>query len=670
MADGPVANPTPKVPSVRERLRDNQPTRRELSASFWRMLATLYPHRKAMIWGLVLGFGVALTYATSLAGMLPVLSVLIEKQGPHEYLQKWADKADGKSAFYASWLRQAAGWFPPQAPSADPDAAGATAMRSLIILLAVLLAINIIGNIFRVFSQYLVLYATHRAMMDLRRRMYRKALTIPLTALGGELSGIISQFLSDSREVSLGIVTLFGKIAREPLKAICVLIVALIVDARLTLTVLAIAPPAVGLLWYFGRKIRKATVRLLEGYGLMLAALEETLQGAAVVKSYNQEHAERKRMWSLERRMLKQSLKLSWVEAISSPLIEVAGILIAAAGIVWLAQRVVAGEIPPSKFMLMVGLLAAMLDPIRKVANVYNMVQRSSAAAHRIFTFLDSPEEGGRAGATERGTASGVGKAAGSKPVPAYSRSNIPTTAPRVAFRDVHFRYAPDAQPALNGLTLTVEPGECVAVVGPNGSGKSTLLRLLPRLLEPQEGAIEIDGVEIRDIPLRALRRQIALVDQRAVIFARSVAENIAYGNRSASREDIERAARSAYAAEFIANLPQQYDTRIGEFGTTLSGGQRQRISIARAFLKPARILIFDEATSEIDAESEAKIHAALDELRRGKTTFLIAHRHTVMDMADRIAVLDAGKLVDFGTHEELTQRCPLYVALYRSPGA
>ncbi len=213
-----------------------------------------------------------------------------------------------------------------------------------------------------------------------------------------------------------------------------------------------------------------------------------------------------------------------------------------------------------------------------------------------------------------------------------------------------------------------MRPGECLAIVGPNGSGKSTLVKLLPRLLEPQTGRVLVDGTDVRELSLRDLRLQIAVVTQRPVIFARSVIENIAYGNPDASIDQVKEAARQAYAAEFIEQWPQQYETVLGEFGTSLSGGQRQRIAIARAFLKPASILIFDEATSEIDAESERKIHAALHELRRGKTTLLIAHRHTVMDLAERIVVMDAGRIVDAGTHVELMARCPLYLALYSSP--
>lgn len=593
-----------------------------------------------MILGMVLGLGVALTYAASLGGILPVLKVITSEHSLHDAIMSALAKPEVASRWYVPLLSRVAPLFPAGNTPADR-------MGTLLMLMAALVGVNLVGNVFRCLSQYLVLNASNRMMMDLRRRMYRKALRVPAQEITGDVSNRVNQFMSDTREVFLGVTTLFGKVAREPLKAICVLVVALCLDVRLTLIVLAIAPLAVGVLWYFGRKVRKATVRLLEGYGVMLGGLEETLQGIDVVKGYGTEGYERRRMWSIERRMLKQLLRLAWIEALASPLIEVVGIVVTCAGIVWLAARTFHGEITPALFMTMVALLAALLDPVRKVANVYNMVQRAGAASTRIWSFLDQPEES-------------------SPPNAKVLAGTVPRA---VRFENVSFRYTPtQSPPALDDVSLDVRPGECIALVGPNGSGKSTLVKMLPRLIEPQSGSITIDGVDLRKLSLRNLRTQIAMVTQRPVIFARSVFENIAYGRPQATLEEVRAAARHAYAADFIEQWPHQYDTALGEHGTSVSGGQRQRIAIARAFLKPASIVIFDEATSEIDAESERKIHAALEKLRQGKTTFLIAHRHTVMDLADRIVVMDAGRIVDVGRHAELIERCPLYVALYRSP--
>jgi ABC-type multidrug transport system fused ATPase/permease subunit len=645
MSDNTLQNSATSLGGLLARRTQPKPDRRLARRDFWRALALVYPHRRRMIWGMVLGVGVAMTYAASLGGMLPVMRVITSTGSLHDALLKGALKTEGPTGgeqWFAPYLRSLAPLFPAGNEFADR-------MTTLLILLGTLVGVNIIGNVLRCFSQYFVLHASNRMMMDLRRQMYRKALRVPMIDLSGEVSNRVNQFLSDTREIFLGVTTLFGKVAREPLKAICVLVVALFLDSRLTLVVLALAPIAVGILWYFGRKVRKATIRLLQGYGVMLNALEETLQGIDTVKGYGREGYERRRMWGIERGMLKQLLRLAWIEAFSSPLIEVVGVLVTSAGIVWLAARTFHGEITAAHFMTMVALLAALLDPVRKVANVYNQVQRAGAASTRVFAFLDQPEE--------------------------HSPPNakvLTGTAPReVRFERIGFRYIPTQEPpALLDVTLHVRPGECIAIVGPNGSGKSTLVKMLPRLLDPHAGQATIDGFDVRELSLRHLRLEIAVVSQRPVIFARSVIENIAYGHPDASIEQVHEAARQAYAAEFIEQWPEQYDTVLGEFGTSLSGGQRQRLAIARAFLKPASILIFDEATSEIDAESERKIHAALNVLRRGKTTFLIAHRHTVMDMAERIVVMDVGRIVDVGTHAELLQRCPLYVALYRSPGS
>jgi|GEM_PF-1250529 len=639
MSDNPLVPDASRRRTPAQKRLDRAISNDQARESFWRMIRLVLPHRRRMAIGIILSIIAGITYAGGLGGMLPVLKVLIEQENLHEWLLQQAAETD---AWYGGWMETAAHWFP-----ADSTAAART--HTLVTLLIVLIGVNLLSNVCRVFSQYFVLYGSHRVVMDVRRKLYRKTLHVSMDTMTGDVSSRIAQFLADAREIYLGISTLFGKVAREPVKAVCVLGVALVINAKLTLVVLAIAPIAVGTLWYFGRRIRKANLKLLEGYGRMLGGLDETLQGIDVVKGYVREGHERKRMWRLERGIMKQQLKMAWIEAAASPLMEVIGVVVASVAIVWLAKQTFAGTMDTSDFLVMVALLAAMLDPIRKIANVYNIVQRSGAAASRIFAFIDEPDE-----------------------LTVHGRKTLDGVAPReIEISNVTFRYTSEQTPAaLDGVSLRVKAGECLAFVGPNGSGKSTFVKLLPRLLTPQAGAVTIDGVDVRELSLHNLRGQIAMVSQRPVIFARSVVENIAYADESASLDDIRAAAGKAFAAEFIEQWPGQYETVMGEHGASVSGGQRQRIAIARAFLKKASILIFDEATSEIDAESERKIHTALDELRQGKTTFLVAHRHTVMDMAERIVVMDAGRIVDVGAKAELLERCPLFAALYRSPEA
>lgn len=673
MDENPLAVNGERRRNAAQKQLDRAVSKELARASFLRMMKLVYPHRRRMTLGIILSIFAAMTYASSFAAAVPVLKVLVEGASIREWLLKHgapspadvAADADGRRRVEIAdadearpkQVSRSAGndkqkWYAPYAtrlarflPAEETDA---SRMHTLLILLGALLAINLVGNLCRVFSQYFILYSSHRVIMDLRRRMYRKTLHVPMDRIAGESSGFIAQFLADAREVYLGISTLFGKVVREPFKAICVFFVALWINTQLTLAVLAIAPVTVGVLWYFGRQIRRANTRMLQGYGVMLGGLEETLQGIDVVKGYVREGYERKRMWRLERAMMKQQLKMVWIEAVTSPLLEVVGLMISSAAIVWLASLTFAGRMDSSQFITMVLLLAAMLDPVRKIANVYNVVQRSGAAATRIFDFLDKPDE-----------------------LAEHGKRALPPGPHEVRVENVTFRYFPAQNPpALDDVSLQVRPGECVAFVGPNGSGKSTFVKLLPRLLLPHSGRVLINGLDVNALSLQKLRREIAIVSQRPVIFARTVRENIAYADADATLDQIRDAARKAFAAEFIERWPEQYDTVLGEFGASISGGQRQRIAIARAFLKKASILIFDEATSEIDAESERKIHDALHELRAGKTTFLIAHRHTVMDMADRIVVMDSGRITDVGTKSELVQRCPLFVALYRSPAA
>ena len=517
--------------------------------------------------------------------------------------------------------------------------------RTLLYVLFTVMAISIVGNVFRFLSQYYVTIAITRGVMDLRRHMYSKTLRLPMTYFSRNISDTLSRFIQDTGEIQRGLTTVFGKMSREPMKALFVLILALAFDWRLTLAVLVIAPAAILVIWSVGRSVRKASNRLLTGYGKMIGALEATLGGIGVVKSYTMENAERVRLWNIDRKMIRATLRMALLEAMVSPLMEVAGLLAVSAGIVWLGNRAIQGTITTGEFTLTVIILAALFDPVRKLSNVYNRIQRANAAAERVFGVLDAPpEEELLEGAVELTT---------------FSES--------IEYRNVTFTYPESTLAALDSASLRITKGETIAIVGPNGSGKTTLVNMLPRFFDPQEGLILFDGIDLKKCKLRNLRRQLSLVPQDPVIFATSMKENIAYGRPNATDDEVREAAQKAFADEFIQTMPNGYDTISGERGATLSGGQKQRISIARAILNDAPILIFDEATSQIDAESEQKIQKALASFSKDRTTLIIAHRLSTIQFADRIAVMDAGKVIDTGTHEELMDRCTIYRGLCES---
>jgi ABC-type multidrug transport system fused ATPase/permease subunit len=284
-------------------------------------------------------------------------------------------------------------------------------------------------------------------------------------------------------------------------------------------------------------------------------------------------------------------------------------------------------------------ILAMLFDPLRKLTDVYVRVQRSTAGAERIFHVIDQPTE------SDLNTA----------------HVELKPLERGIEFVDVSFTYPGAHEPAVKNVSLSIQKGESVAIVGPNGSGKTTLMSMLPRFFNPDSGEIRYDGVNVREATLQSLRQQIGVVSQEAIVFAGTPIENIAYGIAAPDEERVHAAAGRAFADEFIRNIPGGYETDLGERGTTLSGGQRQRLAIARAIFRDAPVLIFDEATSQIDTESEQKIQNALKEFSKGRTTFIIAHRLSTIQFANRIIVLDEGQVVDTGTHKELFDRCPLY---------
>ena len=415
-------------------------------------------------------------------------------------------------------------------------------------------------------------------------------------------------------------------------------------DWQLTLIFLGGAPPTLWMIVVLGKKMKKASKKSLMAWSQMLAKLQETMNGLKVVKVYNQQKYEEDAFRSINARLLKQLLKISRTDAATSPILEVLGMLAVAVAIVVGASWVTGKKMDGTEFMLLLGLLGAAAAAARRTSDVWNKIQEANAAAERVFGMMDGPLEPQHANAAE-----------------------LSTLKTKLEFRDIVFTYPGAEMPALNGINLTVMAGHRVAIVGPNGSGKTTLANLIPRFYDPDRGQILIDGKDIREVTLQSLRGHIAMVTQNVVTFNDTIAANIGYGKPGASREEIILAAKRAFAHEFIEPLPNGYDTIIGEQGSGLSGGQLQRIVIARAILKNPAILIFDEATSQVDADSEAKIHRAIEEIMHDRTSIVIAHRFSTIVAADVIVVMNNGRIIAQGQHEELMRTCRLYQSLYET---
>ncbi|UCG48463.1 MAG: ATP-binding cassette domain-containing protein [Phycisphaerales bacterium] len=457
-------------------------------------------------------------------------------------------------------------------------------------------------------------------------------------------SDVVSRLVRDTSVMGKSIKIMLGKALREPMNVLFMMIAAFWLNWQLTLIFLCGAPFVLGLVGVFGKKMKRATRKSLVVSAQMLVKLQETVAGLKVVKIYNRQDYEQKTFKGINNRLLRQLLKISKVDAATTPTMEVLGMMAGSAALIvgahWTVRE--SNPIDGTEFLGLLILLGAAAEAARKTSDIWNKIQEANAASERVFSVMDEPLEHQAPGAFE-----------------------LAPLKNRIDFVDVFFTYPGSQNPVLKGVNLSVEAGHNVAIVGPNGSGKTTLANLIPRFHDPDSGKILIDGQDIREATLFSLRDQIGMVTQNMVTFNDTIAANIAYGKAGATREEIVAAAKGSFAHEFIDPLPDGYETVIGEQGVGLSGGQLQRIVIARAIVKNPAILIFDEATSQIDADSEAKIHAAIEQIMRDRTSIIIAHRFSTVVSADVIVVMDEGGIVAQGQHENLMQSCPLYQSLY-----
>ncbi|MHB1037804.1 MAG: ABC transporter ATP-binding protein [Pirellulales bacterium] len=528
--------------------------------------------------------------------------------------------------------------------------------QTVVWITGLLLLGTIIKSVFLVANWVLVNKMAELATFRLRSMFYRRTLGMDLAGFGVDgTSTLMSRFTYDVDSVSAGLKVLLGKMIREPLKMAACLIGAGWICWRLLLLSLIIAPPAAFLISRLAKMLKRANRRAMEEMSQIYNTLDETFNGIKVVKAFTMERHERQRFHNNGKSYFRKAMRIAKYDSLTRPITEVMGIaticlaLLAGAYLVLEQETYLLGvrmsERPLDLPTLMVfyGLLAGVSDPARKLSEVLSQLQRGSAAADRIYEMLDREP--------------GVRDPAAPKVLPRHRRE--------LAFDDISFRYNADKS-VIENLTLRIPFGETLAIVGPNGCGKSTLANLIPRFYDPVEGCVRLDGVDLKSVRLRDLRNQIGLVTQETMLFDETIYNNIRYGSPSATREEVIEAAKQAHAHRFIEEqLQQGYDTVVGSHGGRLSGGQRQRIALARAILRDPAILILDEATSQIDLESEQLIQKVLEQFIRHRTAIVITHRLGLLAMADRILVMHEGRMMDVGTHDELLRRCELYGRLY-----
>lgn len=517
------------------------------------------------------------------------------------------------------------------------------ALMSFICVMGVIYVFTLIANLMRYIQQMLISHIAEQLAADYRGKLYTNLIEAPTEHFMREgAADHLSRIWMDVRILTNAQVTVFGKGLFEGARGFAALVTAFFFDPILVSVTLITAPPAAMMIRRYGTRIRRSSRGALDLFGMAMSRLNASITGLSTIKVFTAEAYERRRFRALNRKIYRQMMNIREARAKASPAVEVitmVGVVGAATLAAWYIIRQGAD---PSAALATLGLLAGAAAGLKPVTQLNNVIHQADPAAQRILEAITLETEPSRFDKTNPGVA-----------LARHHQS--------LAFEQVSYHYPDTEARALDGVTLYVEAGSTTAIVGGNGAGKSTLLNLVPRLITPAEGRILIDGTDIATVSLRSLRRQIAVVPQKTHLFEGTIAENIAYGSTHMSLDKIKEAAKAAFAHEFIEALPEGYMTSLGEAGSGLSGGQGQRIAIARAILRDPSILILDEATSQIDAESEAKINQALEQFSEKRTTLVIAHRMSTVVDADRIVVMDRGRVVDVAPHEQLLERCELY---------
>lgn len=516
-------------------------------------------------------------------------------------------------------------------------------MVMLNLIAAGILVVMFTRGVFYYGQSYLVSYVGQRVIIDVRSVLFRKFQRMPLSYYDKQQTGTVMSYITnDVAVMQSAIVDNLIELVTEGSILIGSLAMMIYLDWKLSLLTLMTIPLVGFAMKIFGRKLKRSSTVIQERVAEITSLLQESISAIRVVKSFVRESYEIKRFEEQNWRNFQAAMKNVKLSSLLTPTVEFLA-AIAVTFIVWFGgYEVVNGVITAGELVAFLTYAVNLANPVKRLSRVYAAIQKAMAAADRVFDIMDLDEK--------------ITDVPNAKPLPPIKG--------KVEFKDITFSYK-EGQPALQHISLKAEPGQMIALVGPSGSGKSTIANLIPRFYDVDSGVITIDDHDIRQVTADSLREQIGLVPQETMLFSTTVMENIRYGRLEATDEEVIEAAKAANAEEFIKELPEGYDTKLGERGLNLSGGQRQRLAIARAILKNPRVLILDEATSALDTESEKIVQDALDNLMVGRTSFVIAHRLSTIFNADQIFVVENGHLREHGTHEELLAAGGLYSNLY-----
>ncbi|MCK4558495.1 MAG: ABC transporter ATP-binding protein [Calditrichia bacterium] len=606
---------------------------------YLRIIAYLKPYYKHIIGVLICNLGFVISSMLTVWMVAPVISVIFQNFD-QEQVQQIPETAPAEGvdvSFFNlnEWLKEN---IQGMIPLGDP-------VETLKWLCIFVVLIFVVKNIFNFAEHFWITYVEQRVVKDLREQLYESIIYQSMSFFHKHKTGdLISNITNDINAVNLAFNRSFTKIIRDPVLILIYLAILTSISWKLTLIAALVLPITSGFIRKIGNSLKRKSHRVQERIAEITTVLQETISGIKVVKAFAMEKYENKKFGSFVSDHFRAIVRQVRLQRLAGPLSETLGVFVMACVIWYGGNMVLQGQSLSSEdFIRFLIILFSVLDPIKSLSDLNNNVQIALASGKRIFDVMDEHD-----------------------PIIEKPNATVKQSFESlISYKDVLFRYTVDSNLVLNNISLDVQKNQKIAFVGSSGGGKTTLVNLLPRFYDVSSGSIRIDGIDVRDMAVTSLRNLMGIVTQEVILFNDTVANNIAYGLDKYSVEEIENAAKLANAYDFIMELPDAFQTLIGERGMLVSGGQRQRISIARAILKNPPILIFDEATSSLDSESESLIQQAIENLMKDRTVFVIAHRLSSVINSDIIIVMEDGQLIDKGSNDELLERSERYRQLY-----